>query len=78
MSSSLFKPNSGTGLQAIGGKKGKGPLDPNKKNAKNNISIKEERAPHEIAEYDMASLGEAKTQQLYQWYCEIQLKLNKV
>ena len=35
MSSSLFKPNSGTGLQAIGGKKGKGPLDPNKKNAKN-------------------------------------------
>ena len=62
MSSSLFKANSTTGLLPIGGKKGKGPLDPSKKNAKNNISIKEERAPHEIAEYDMASLGEAKTQ----------------
>ena len=78
MTSSLFKPGSQANLPTLGGKKGKGPLDLKQKNAKNNISIKEERAPHEIAEYDMASLGEAKTQQLYQWYCEIQMKLNKV
>ena len=43
-----------------------------------NLGNKEEKAPHEIAEVDMSVLSEVKTQQLYQWYCEIQLKLNKV
>ena len=62
MTSSLFKPSSGAGLPSLGGKKGKNPLDLAKKATKNNLTMKEERAPHEIAEYDMASLGEAKTQ----------------
>ena len=40
--------------------------------------MKEEKAPHEIAEVDMSVLSEVKTQQLYQWFCEIQIKLHKV
>lgn len=78
-SKSMFKVPSGGGLAALEQlKKGKGPLDLTKKATKNAIGSKDEKAPHEIAEVDMSVLSEVKTQQLYQWYCEIQVKLNKV
>ena len=44
-------------------KKGKNALDISKKGTKlNNPALKEERAPHEIAEVDMSVLSEVKTQ----------------
>lgn len=63
--------NPAASLTSLGaGKKGKNLIDPSKKKL-GGLAGKEEKMPHEIAEVDMSVLSEVKTQQLYQWYCEI-------
>ena len=50
----------------------------NLQNQKGSIQPKEELAPHEKADVDMSNISAVKSQELYQWYCEVQQKLNKV
>lgn len=69
MSAAKLNPNSSLSAFGNAGKKAKGMLEQQKK--KTGFQAKEEKMPHEVAGRDLSNLSEAKTQELYQWYCEI-------
>ena len=50
----------------------------NLQNLKGSMQSREELAPHEKADIDMSNISSVKSQELYQWYLEIQTKMSKV